>query len=465
MSTPPTDDIIVAFNESLTNLLTSIMADAQNNDEYAAAKVVWQAYVEKFAEDATFCCTRFVELVEANAVVRACIREKNTAALEVLFVDLVPSSQALFDALNRTSSFKHDTVKKMWKRIQKLVYKCELASIVSCVSAPTPQKKETRSALVTSRIKRFNEGYRTFLEELSVAFPVSSSGRLSPLVLFDEAVASDDAAVMTKFKALLMPLVPKIAAGVQSKSIASQADALKPYFGDDPTWFKRLPCVGESALTVDEHWAAQMTFDEPVAHDSFLLLNEADRAVYATENSERCAEWTRVTGVRDAIMKALLDLTGCMSGVDTLINSPIVAALKNKAVAIMEREKLTVASMSPTSPTFNRSAVMSLVMELVHEIPKATNGKISDDDIQQLVTSFMGSVTGGGAPAQLPDSFSEVFSPDMLDLDCIDLLSDIPGIGDVLAPMLASMEGQMHGKTGAKSPFASVKNPAWLTKK
>lgn len=462
------DDTIVEFNVALTSLVTALMADAQNDTAYNAAKTVWLALTKKLAEDATFCCSTFVHLVRSNSVVRECISKKNTAALEVLCIDALPSSQALFDELSNESSFKHDTIKKMWKRIQKLVYKCRLDALFGTENTPQPTPTtKTRSVIVATRVTNFNTRYRAFLDKLSATFPPDPavSTKPSPLTLFDDAVDKDDESIMTQYKELLMPLVPKIVSGIQSKNIASQADALKPYFGEHPTWFKRLPCVGKSALTVDEHWASEMTFDDPVAHDSYLQLDETDRAAYANENGARVAEWVRVTGVRDAIMKALLDLTGCMSGIDSLINSPIVAALKEKAIEIMERDKLTVASMTPTSPGFNRAAVMKLVTDLLHEIPKATGGKISDDDIQELITSFMGALAGGQMPKKLPDSFAEVFSPDMIDPDCIDVLGDIPGVGDVLAPLLASMEGQMHGKTGAKSPFASVKNPAWLTKK
>jgi len=148
-----------------------------------------------------------------------------------------------------------------------------------------------------------------------------------------------------------------------------------------------------------------------------------------------------------------------MSGIDVLIYSPIVTVLKEKAVEIMQREKMTAETLIPTSPSFSRGAIVNLVMELLQAIPEATDGKISAADVQTLITSVMG---GGGI--ELPASFGDVFSPDMIDMDCIDFVTELPGLGDAFGPIMASMEGELTGKTGAKSPFGAVKKPAWLTR-
>lgn len=464
---------VEAFNATLKSLLYGIFADAQHDGSYQAAKLVWDAYeATKRAEKPDFLYAAFIELVSRDAVVRACIREKNTEALEVLCVDRVPQAQALFDSLADDGGFKHDTLKKAWKRVQKLVYRCNLAELVSLKAAAAATVKPI-SAAAAQRIARFNEGYRAFLGELESVFPPSSSSSLAhplpfPQALFDEAVARDNTAVIARFKKVLFPLVPKIMTAVQKGSVdktttiaVTQAAVLEPYVGADPTWFKTLPCVGESALQIDAYWPTTMVFDDVVAHDSFVRLTLAEQATFEAANAARVSEWRRVAGVRDGIIQALVSLTGAMTGIDALIHSPIVKTLKEKAIEIMTRENITTASFTPTSPSFDRKGITALVLELVATIPAATNNKITTDDVQQLLT-----MATSGKMAALPDSFAEVFSPDMLDVDCLLLLQEMPGVlGDVLGPMLAAYEGSMTGKTGTKSPFASVKNPAWLTKK
>ncbi len=151
-------------------------------------------------------------------------------------------------------------------------------------------------------------------------------------------------------------------------------------------------------------------------------------------------------------------MTLCMTGLDTIVFSPVVDALKKKMIEVVERDKITKEMLVPTSPQFNKTKAIGVLMEMLDAIPEATGGKISKGDIRTLITNIL-----AGRDA-VPESFETVFSPAMIDLDILDVIGDLPGIGDALGPIMALMQGSSTGNVGA-SPFGdAVPKPGWLSR-
>jgi hypothetical protein len=432
----------VKFNTQLEALFTGLIKDALHDDTYEHARNCYQAYItraDEVAED--YFQRKFIEWIRQGVNVRQCLHYKETTTLQSLLEKECPAEvsgdlKEIFMALDNPLLFKADTIKKGWKRIQKLVYTCNLQKVVTGSDIPeeddeekikrkrkgVKEKEDSTKEAAEGRIQRFNSVYRSFLAQLTQAFP---GGEVDVVVLFDDTVAADHGCVCQQFKEYILPFVPKFAEAIQEqqKSGDTSKDASEKvfaqYFGDDPSWFKGLPFVDQ--LPIDVYWAEQ-------------IANEQNKLV---------------------IMKGIGDLVTCMSGLDTIIYSPIVKVIKEKAVVIMKRDNLTTADFNPTSPSFSRTKMINLAMELVHVIPEATGYKISSEDITTLITNVM------SGKDDYPESFNEVFSPAMLDMDVLECVGDLPMLGDALGPVLAGAQGVLKGHTGTPA-FGSVQKPAWI---
>lgn len=428
------------FNTQIEQFFTGLIKDALNDDIYANVRKCYEAYLHKADSEADdYFQRKFIELIRLRADFRECLHYKETGVLERVLTELCPGEIAgdlkeIFMALENPLLFKGDTLKKGWKRIQKLVYTCNLQRVVTGQDDPVeeddapPKKKKgvkDKEMSVTEaaegRIHRFNAGYRSFLHQLTQAFP---GGKVDVVAIFDQEISEDNGCICQAFKEYILPFVPKFAEAIQQEQQQgtggdASTKVFGAYFGEDSTWFKGLPLINE--LPIDEYWSEQIS-------------NEQNKI---------------------AIMKGIGDLITCMSGLDTIIYSPIVKVIKEKAIEIMKRDGLKSEDFIPTSANFSRTKLINLAMELLHVIPEATGYKISSEDITTLITNVM---TGKD---DYPESFNEVFSPSMLDMDCLELVGDLPGVGDALGPVLAGAQGALKGHTGTPA-FGSVQKPAWV---
>ena len=421
------------FNSKVNDIFVGLTKDSQCDETYNLIKDCYLRFLalcEDVEED--YFQQQFIALVRSNEDFCHCLRTKNTIELqrfvtEMVDEDIVGPVREIFMALNNPALLKRDAAKKAWSRIRKLILLCNLQDFVSGEEQePDKDTKPPSSSVVKvekrvnaakEREIRFNTAYRAFLEDLQVAFPGSE---VDVLGLFDGIVAQSSNTVLEEFKKYLMPFVPKLIKGIQSNDFEEQKKVLDPYFGpSDSSWFKGLPLVNR--MPVDRFWVEQMNNDEN----------------------------------RTSLMKAVGELLSCMTGLDSLIKSPIVTHIRDKAMEIMRRDNVQASDFLPTSPNFSQSNMMQMVFELMHSLPDATDGKISPDDINKLVSSL---TTGGD---DIPDSFGEVFSPDMIDLDCFEMLGEIPGVGDAIAPVIAGAQGALKGHTCTPA-FKSVQTPAWL---
>lgn len=429
--------------EIVESIVVGLLKDAQTDTAYEYVMPFHQAYAEIVeTQPMEYLQIAFISAVRREAEFRNCIRSHDLVLLETIALRQFPDNlcgpvREFFLSVGVPDLFRSDTAKKMWKRLKKLVYAAGLGGYVygddnqdadateETVAGGGGGGEREHSIIVQSRIDRFNQGYRDFLGQLREAFP-PDEGAVDVQEEFDRRIGENQTSVLEAFKAKALPLVPKLAAGVQ-ESRGSGGDgkgvvaALEQFFGPDCTWVSELPLL--ELLPISKYWTEQMA---------------------KTEN-------------KHVLMKALGELALCMSGIDTLIYSPIVTILKNKALEIMRREKLDAGALTPGSPSFSNGGVMKLVMELVHELPAATGYRITSADIEALMTSLF---SGSG---DLPESFSEVFSPDMIDADCIDMVAELPGIGDAIAPILAGYESQSKGHIGVPA-FGSVQKPGWMTR-
>lgn len=430
------------FNEKIEALVNGLLADSQSDVAYDYVLPLHEALVAAQQDyDTEYLQMQFIRLIRESPQLRNHIINRNTSqALPILLKafphHLAPALKEIALGLDVPELFRADSEKKMWKRIKKLVMCSGLGNFVYAPEAndadtqqPSSRSKGAeQSEIKVARTNRFNHGYRAFLAQLETAFPVLGGGEDDGgdtcVEAFDAAVEDDPEAILQTFKHHVLPIVPKIAEKVQEqKTAAGVKSALEPYFGSDTAWFKGLPLV--NSLPIDTYWETQ------------IINNDANKQV---------------------IMKALGELALTMTGIDTLIYSPIVSALRDKAKEIMLREKITPQSLVPTTGSFNKSSAMNLVLELVQELPAATGGKISSSDMETLITNLM------AGRDEVPPAFNEVFSPDMIDADCIEAVSEMPGIGDALAPFMASMQGEMTGSTGMSAFGAAVEAPAWLSR-
>lgn len=418
------------FKIGLESIILGLLNDAQSDEAYDYVMPFHTEFTKTSeTKPAEFFQMSFIAAVRNQAEARNCIRTHDLGKLEAILLYELPDSlggavKEVCLSVGVPELFRSDTLKKFWKRVKKLVHTSGLGSFVyddeKIKEHEEQHKQEEHSVIVEARINRFNHGYREFLQQLSLAFPKEEDMRV--IEVFDEMVAQNSTSVISEFKKQVLPLVPRIAKAVQDKEPGGGVTkVLAEYFGSDCTWFSQLPLLNH--LSIQEYWAEQIA---------------------NTEN-------------KNIIMKALGDLTLCMSGIDTLIYSPIVSALKNKAIQIMTREKLSSGALTPGSENFSKAGAMNLVMELVQEIPAATDYRITSADIEKLVCNTL------AGKEDVPDSFSEVFSPDMIDMDCIEAVSEMEGIGDALGPFMAGFESQLKGHVGTPA-FGAVQTPGWMSR-
>ena len=427
------------FNELVGNIAIGLLNDAKTDDSYNYVLPLYELYAQTVeTQDAEYMQMHFIAAIRNQPTFRECLRSRDTSRLQDIALQELPDSvggsiKEVGLALSVPDLFREDAEKKMWSKIKKLVVKhCNLHDFVygdgENVDTTSPVDMETKASEIRQeRAVRFNYGYRVFLEQLVQAFPKyndDESMSYTALEQFDAAVKENSESVIRKFKVVVLPTIPEVASALQSKQRGqddkSVEDVFEPYFGTDPTWFKQLPFI--EFLGVDEHWQEQ--------------IGHGDN--------------------RATIQKAVSDLAVCMSGLDMLMYSPIVNALRKKAVEIMERPDMKGHSIIPgQGDNFDKNKAMAFVMELVQSLPEATNYQISSADIQTLI---MNTFSGSG---DIPESFSKVFSPDMIDEDCLDAVIEMPGIGDVLSPIMAGMESQTKGHTG-KPAFSAVPTPGWM---
>lgn len=438
-----------AFNELVGNIIVGLLEDTRTDEAYEYVLPLHNLYVttmDEHAKDPQYLQMKFIGAIRSQPTFRECFRSQDLARLEHIALNTLPDSVAgsikeIALSIGVPELFKEDAQKKLWKKIKKLVIKhCNLGNFVYDDVTKAAGEEEDDAVVVQDRAtqlsdireeraRRFNHGYRAFVEQLVEAFPYYTGGdddiSREALSQFDSAVGDDIEAVIRRFKVVVLPIVPKIAMAIQEKQRGVREgeqprnveEVFAPYFGGDATWFKQLPFV--EYVNVDGYW------DATDRHN------------------------------RDIIQKAVSDLAVCMSGLDMLMYSPIVNRLRDKAVEIMSRPDMKGTAVLPNQAGFDKTKAMSFVMELVQSLPEATNYQISSDDIKQLImNTFSGS-------ADIPDSFAKVFSPDMIDEDCLDVVIEMPGIGDVMAPIMAGMEGQTKGHTG-KPAFSAVPKPGWL---
>lgn len=429
-----------AFNDLVGNIIIGLLDDAVTDDAYNYVLPLHELYATTLeTKDAQYMRIKFIEAIRNEPTFRECLRTQDNAKLEQIALrelpdDVAGSIKEVALSITVPDLFKEDAKKKLWRKIKKLVVKhCNLGEFVynGKNTEPDVNREVQLSDIRMERARRFNHGYRAFLQQLVNAFPVYFEiDEISQEAVekFDEAIIDDIEAVLKQFKVIVLPIVPKIAKAIQEKQREVKSDqapkqnvedVFNQYFGTDPEWFKQLPLV--HYVDIDEYWESQIA----------------------------------ITETRNIIQKAVSDLTVCMSGIDMLMYSPIVNKLRDAAVKIMNRPDMKGTAVLPNQPGFDKTKAMGFVMELVQALPEATNHQISSDDIQKLImNTFSGS-------ADIPDSFSKVFSPDMIDEDCLDVVVDMPGIGDVLGPIMMGLEGQTKGHTG-KPAFSTVPNPGWL---
>lgn len=437
------------FVSGITGVLVGLLRDAQTDEAYDYVMPLHDAWetATKSTSKTRRVRKAILESLRNEPTFRDCVRGHDTTLLFQLLMKELPSSLAgslreVSLSLDNRDLFRDDTIKKMWKRIKKIIITLDLYDYVYGAEARGSVATKQPSKFVLERRQRFNTAYRTFIELLCDTFPPSRS-RAQLLEAFDATIAADDTQMLEQFKKVLLPSLPDVARAIQlqqqKEDPAVVAAVFDPYFGDDPSWFKRLPFTDK--LPIDEHWT-KLIAAVPMPDISKTASLEEARQVLEASPKHR-------------IMRTIGDLAVTMSGIDSLLYSPIVTHLRNKALDIMQRDKMNAQALLPTSTSFDQSASLAMVMELFREIPEATGNKVSQEDIEQLLANAM---TGCD---DIPESFAEVFSPDMIDFDCLDVVSELPMIGDVLGPIMASAEGQMRGVTGS-SAFSSVGAPAWM---
>lgn len=458
------------FNATAESIFMGLFRDALQNDSYDQVTVLWKAYSAWLLNDPEIAQRKFIEVVRMDPICRSYIKGKRTDDLAEYLRELLKENREVCAAIHYVADavktggglFHVDAEAKTWKRVQKLVYACNLQRIVSDTTTTTKAEKRTEevSHVVRARISRFNTAYRSFLETLSSAFPEENGQASTACVAkFDELVAQSESSVISTFKEKVLPMVPQIAKTVQNHEGAdAHAKVFYEYFGHDSRWFRALPLI--DLLPVDIHWNTQMYVGEArePLFKLFRTIPKQERdAWWSQQQQQKDREiFERVDTNQMIIMKAIADLACCMSGLDTLIYSPIVAVLKERAKKYTTQNNITPEQLLPNNAQFDRGVAMGLVMSLLDAIPEATGGKVSKADMETLIQNTL-----IGNP-EYPASFNEVFSPDMLDMDCLASVTELPGIGDALAPIMASMQGQLTGVTGAKSAFGSVAAPAWL---
>lgn len=363
----------------------------------------------------------------------AAIAEKNfEPLLDAAPLDVAAPAREVFLSLSVPELFAHDAGKKFWKRVKKLMYGCGIGDAVygGGSSDAATETTERAQGQVNNpndhsggkRTERFNKSYREFLHNVVTSLDLATEAETVAASKLDEmksGVGGNDA-VREVFKKHVLPTLPKIAEVIQhDKSAAGVSKALDEYF--TLSWFVQLPCVEYLDVT-SARWSQYLAPGKPV---------------------------------RDQLLKEIGQLILCMSGIDALLNSPIVRALRDKTVAIMRRERLGGANFDPSSPDFQQTRIMGLIGELMQELPAATGGKVSATDVQTLITNVaMGK-------DDVPAGFHDLIDIEDFDLDCLDAVMELPGIGDVLSPLMAGMEGNLRGGTGAPA-FGAVEKPAWL---
>ena len=98
-------------------------------------------------------------------------------------------------AISVPELFRGDVEKSTWKKIKKLVCCSGLENYI--YEDPVEReveisKQEERSQIKQARIERFNHGYRTFIEQLSQAFPrFEGDGSTVSLAALDEFHRND----------------------------------------------------------------------------------------------------------------------------------------------------------------------------------------------------------------------------------------------------------------------------------
>uniref|UniRef100_A0A6C0IZY7 Uncharacterized protein n=1 Tax=viral metagenome TaxID=1070528 RepID=A0A6C0IZY7_9ZZZZ len=421
-----------AFNELVGNICVGLMNDARIDDAYETVLPFHELYATTVENnDEEYLQMKFIALIRNSVTLRKCLREQDNLLLETIACQELPSLNQTIKILalriDDPKYFKEDATKKLWSKIKKLVVKhCNLHDVVYADDTQnevtTVKSSERLVDLQKERAIRFNNGYRTFLSQVSIAFPTDK-----PLLeQFDKDVAENTSVVLVEYKKLVLPILPKFAGVMQKQNDQSDVPTrvtrvFDEYFSaEDSSWFQKLPYM--SQLNIDDFWRESIGAN------------------------------------RLALQRALGELTLCMSGIDALFYSPIVNALRKKAVEIMQRPDMKGTVLSPTQQGFDKDKLMSFAMEMFQSLPEATNYQISMTDIQNLI---MCAFTGGSV--NIPESFEKVFSPDILDEDCIDSIMTWPGVGDLLSPIMAMMEGQKTGHTG-KPAFNAIPSPAWLKK-
>ena len=404
----------MGFGERVHSIFTGLFKDATNDGTYDIIKVIYDHY---HTLDEDLCEEVFTENLDKVA---ECLKAKNTETLLELLLGMTEDEmvrgalRTIHASFPNEGMFKKDTKKKFLKRLQKLVYSIDPPTAVTSSAKPNEEDEYE-----TERCKNFNEAYREFLVHLSEKI---EGGGGDVLEVFDDITNTNKKSVIEPFREYVLPYVPEIMKGLQSKDFEQQKEILSPYFGTDPAWINKLPLLFKFNID-SQKWIA-----------------------YREKNSME-------------VMKSVGNLLSCMTGLNCIINSPVVSHLQKRAVEIMQREKMGAQDFLPNSPSFNQTNLLSFAQELLQSIPEATNGEISHEDVSQLISHL---ITGAG---DIPDSFEKVFNPAIIDLDCIGILAELPGLGPVIAPLVASSQGQMQGHTGAASPFGNVvENPAWLNR-
>lgn len=437
------------FASIIHDILVGLLKDAQSDEAYEYVMPLYTAW-----ESATSSSSRMKHIHQTimaglldEPTFRDCVRGRDTKLLYKLLSKELPDTlcaplREVALSLGNPDLFRDDTTKKMWKRIKKLMISLDLHDFVFGKTTMTEQtnSKEQTSKFAAERHERFNKAYRDFLYLVMRTFPPAAPETI--IDAYDKAISHDSTAVLERFKKIVLPSLPDVARALQLQNQKADPETIaavfNPYFGSDSSWFQQLPFIDQ--LPIDEHWQTKIANVPMPDISKTTSIEEARQLLEASEKHQ--------------IMRTVGDLNVTMSGIDSLIYSPIVTHLRNAAVNIMKRKKVDPQTLMPTSTKFDQSTSLEMVKELFHEIPAATNNAITTKDIEQLIgNAIMGN-------SDIPDSFSEVFSPEMIDFDCLDAVTELPIIGDVLGPVMAAAEGSMTGSTG-KPAFAAAPTPAW----
>ena len=402
----------MTFPDTAESIFTGLLRDAQTDVAYDFVSPLYSYFA--VTEDKAGLKDVFVGLLKTDATLLEAIRTKNPVLLQTAILDIASSEygsdvREVCTSLGNPDLFARDAEKKLWKRIKKLVIAAGAHELVYGDAPPSP-KLQKKSKVVRRREARFKEVYQPFADRVNEVF----RGKKSPVT--DTTLA--------EFKEHALPAIVPLAEQLQSsQSTEGLGDALLQFFAEDASWVKGLPLVDADAIT-EEKWSAFTGSDNPR------------------------------TEITESLVKVLLTV----SGIEALLQSPIVMALKDKTKDIMAKRALTAESLVPTSPTFNKEAIGDLVKELVAALPEVTDGNVTLEDLKKLMEN---AIAGSD---DVPEGLAEIFDPDIIDFDCFSVLTELPGIGDVLGPMLASMEGSIKGTVGASMFGDAVEKPAWMTR-